>query len=87
MLRFTLAALSLGWLLMLAIAFGWVSQESTLGFGPLALLGTAATTGFIEAIEDAERRVLFLLIGATAFVSCLIYAVLRYLMLFGWAGH
>ena len=87
MLRFTLAAFSLGWLLMLAIAFGWVAQESKLGFAPLGLLGSAATAGFIGAIEDAEHRVPFLLIGAAAFVSCLIYAVLRYLMLFGWAGH
>lgn len=87
MLRFTLAMFGLGWVLIIAVAVGFIAQDSRLGFGPLIFLGASTMTGLVGGLEDAENRVQFLLLAAAAFGSCMLYAVLRYFMLFAWAGH
>lgn len=87
MLRFTLATFGLGWAFILAVALGSITQDSRWGLGPLLFLGTSTLTGLVGGFEDPENRVPCLLLAAAAFGSCLLYAVMRYFMLFSWAGH
>ena len=87
MFRFSLATFGLGWAFILAVAAGFIAQDSRFGFGPLIFLGASTMTGLVGGFEDAENRSSFLLLAAAAFGSCLLYAVMRYFMLFAWAGH
>ena len=86
MLKLTLAAFSTGWLLIVAVAGGFIAHDSNLGYGPLVLLMLSTMTG-LSGLEDEEHRVPLLLLAAASFGSCLIYALLRYFMLFGLAGR
>jgi hypothetical protein len=87
LLRFTVACFLLGWAFILAVAFGLIAQDSRLGFGPLVFLMPATMVGITGAIEEPEHRTRFVLLAIGALVSVLAYAVMRYWMLFAWAGH
>lgn len=87
MLKLTISAFGIGWVLVGAVAFGYIAQDSRLGFGPLVLLGAATIIGLMAATEDKEQRTPLLLLAAAAFGSCLFYGVLRYFMLFAWASR
>ncbi|GAB2524872.1 hypothetical protein [Lysobacter humi (ex Lee et al. 2017)] len=87
MVKFTLACFVFGWAFILAVAFGLISQESKLGFGPLIFFMAATMVGSSGGIEDPENRTLLFLFAALSLGSVLLYAVFRFFMLFGWAGH
>lgn len=87
MLKFTLTSFVIGWGFIIAVAFGLIAQDSRLGFGPLVFLMMATMVGGSGAIEDDENRVPFLLLAVAAFASCMLYAVMRYFMLFSWGGR
>lgn len=87
MLRFTVATFGLGWAFILAVMAGLIAQDSRLGFGPLVLLMASTMSGLAGGIEDPENRATLLLLAAAAFGSALLYALMRYFLLFGWAGH
>jgi hypothetical protein len=86
MLRFTLLLFAAAWTLFLGIAFGLIPETSRFGYGPLVLFMFATMTG-LSGIEDRENRAPLLLLSAASFGSCMLYAVFRYLLLFGWAGR
>lgn len=87
MVRFVLLSFGIGWAFVLAVAFGHIAQDSKLGFGPLVFHMMATMAGLGGGIEDRENRALLLVLAAASFASTLAYALLRYLMLFGWAGR
>lgn len=86
MLKFTMLAFGIGWILLLAVATGLIGHDSKLGFGPLILLMMSTMTG-LTGLEDEEQRVPLLLLAAASFGSCMLYGVLRYFMLFALAGR
>lgn len=87
MIRVVLLGFGMGWAFVLAVAFGLIDQDSRLGFGPVAFHMLAAMAGPIGGIEDEESRTPLFVLAALSFASSLAYALLRYFMLFGWAGH
>lgn len=87
MVRFVLLSFGIGWVFVLAVAFGLIAQDSKLGFGPLVFHMMATMAGLTGGMEDPENRALLLILAAVSFASALAYALLRYWMLFSWAGR
>lgn len=87
MIRVVLLSFAIGWAFVLAVAFGLIAQDNRLGFGPVAFHMLAAMAGLVGGIEDEENRTPLFVLAGLSFASSLAYALLRYFMLFGWAGH
>lgn len=86
MLKFAIGSLIAGWLLLVLVAaFGHLTWDNRLPWGPPGLFCVALMFG-IASLEFYERKTLPLLTAVLGCCSLLVYGVF-YFLLIGLVGH